>query len=166
MRQVDARLALIRNALGPPPEPARVSPLRRRKSQAARMEAAAEAVCPITDEKREDHHFEFEERMSVYVYEGMPERCRSKTITLDCCAYHLVLLEVGCVEFWAWQKMFQFVPGLWRPVPASRPAPVYCSRCESVGHVVERCPFSVGDTDVREGARLRRERRAGREAAA
>ena len=160
MRQVDARLALIRHALGPPQEPPRVSPLKRRKSQAARMEAAAEAVCPITDEIREDHQSEFEERVSVYVYEGMPERCGSRLVMPDCCAYHQTLLEVGCVEFWAWEKMFGFVLGPVRPVYTPRLEPVYCSRCESVGHVVASCPFSASDVAVRESARLRRERRA------
>jgi hypothetical protein len=166
MRQVDARLALIRNAVAGDAEPPRVSPLKRRASVVARMEQAADAMCPITDEKREDHHFEFEERVSVYVYEGMPERCRSKSVMPDCCAYHRVLLEVGCVEIWAWEKMLGFLRGLVRPIPTPQPVGL-CSRCsESVGHAVERCPFSVGDAEVMQAARERRERRAGREAAA
>lgn len=36
----------------------------------------------------------------------------------------------------------------------------FCSRCESVGHIVEACPFSLGDVDMMNVARLRRERRA------
>jgi hypothetical protein len=42
----------------------------------------------------------------------------------------------------------------------------FCARCESVGHAVEACPFKVGDVDVLNVARFRRERRARREAAA
>ncbi|HEX8561269.1 MAG TPA: hypothetical protein VF668_24470 [Pyrinomonadaceae bacterium] len=47
-------------------------------------------------------------------------------------------------------------------VKASLPeaAPGFRPRCESAGHEVEACPFSVGDADVMNVAWLRRERRA------
>lgn len=35
-----------------------------------------------------------------------------------------------------------------------------CSRCESIGHTVEACPFDIGDEDVRRIAEKRRARRA------
>jgi hypothetical protein len=162
MREVDARLALIRHAVAGQSEPPRVSPLKRRRSVAEKMLADAEAKCPITDEMREEYAYVFEERVSVYVYEGLPERCGSKTYHGgECCALHVVLHEVGCVEYWAHPKLESCVVR----VPTPRPAAL-CSRCESVGHVVEGCPFSVGDVAVLNAARHRRERRAGREAAA
>jgi hypothetical protein len=118
----------------------------------------------VTAEDREQYEYEFEERVSVYVYEGMPWRCISKEINPTCCAHHLVLLELGTVDFWKYMRAWPFVLGV---VRALAPRLVgYCTRCESVGHVVERCPFSIGDADVMKVARLRRERRAGREAAA
>ena len=39
-----------------------------------------------------------------------------------------------------------------------------CSRCESIGHLVEACPFAVTDTDVLRIAAARRARRRGRAA--
>lgn len=162
MREVDARLALIRNAIGPPPEPARVSPLQRRKSQAVRMAAWVESECPITDELREEYQFEFDERVSIKVYSGAHESCGSKASGSDCCATHSTLDELGCVEFWVFMRLRPFVRGMVRvrvPVPVG-----HCSRCESVGHAVERCPFGVGDAGGRELARQRRERRARRAA--
>ena len=41
------------------------------------------------------------------------------------------------------------------PDPARR-----CSRCESIGHTVEACPFSPADRDMLRVAQLRRERRS------
>jgi hypothetical protein len=161
MQQVDARLALIRHALAPEAAPALVSPLHRRKSLGQKMAAQVEGLYPITGEMREEYAYVFDERVSVYVYEGMPERCRSKLVMPDCCAYHLALLDVGCLEFWAYPKLESCVVR----VPTPRPVGV-CSRCESVGHVVERCSFGVSDVDTMKSARLRRDRRAGREAAA
>lgn len=53
----------------------------------------------ISDEVKEEHARGFEECVSVYVYEGMSERCGSKLINPDCYAYHGTLTEVGCLEF-------------------------------------------------------------------
>lgn len=162
MPQVDARLALIRHAVAGDADPPRVSPLQRRTSMGARLAAQVDELHPITDEMREEYAYIFDERVSVFVYEGMPERCRSKLVMPDCCAFHLALLEVGCLEFWAYPKLESCVVR----VPTPRPAGVFCLRCESVGHVVEACPFGVRDVDVLNAACLRRERRARREAAA
>lgn len=118
----------------------------------------------VTAEDREQYDYEFEERVSVYVYEGMPWRCISKEINPTCCAHHLALLELGTAEFWKYSRECAFVRGIVR-IPTPRPVG-HCSRCESIGHVVERCPFSAGDAEVLKAARLRRERRARREEAA
>lgn len=165
MRQVDARRALVRNAVFAALQPERVSPLKGRTSHYERLLAWIDARCPVTDEIREQHEYEFAERVSVYVYEGLTERCGSKVYDGgECCAYHVVLSEVGCVEFFAKTSALPFVRGMVR-VPTPRPVG-FCTRCESVGHVVAVCPFRPGDVDVMKAARLRRERRAGREAAA
>ncbi|MDT7807316.1 MAG: hypothetical protein QOJ70_1129 [Acidobacteriota bacterium] len=158
MPQVDARLALIRHAVFADTPAPRVSPLQRRRSRAL-------ALPKIPDEVREQYQFEFEERISIKVYSGMDERCNSKSIIPDCCAYHSTLLELGCVEFYDYAQGLPFVRGMVRcPIP--EPEPVYCSRCESVAHDVVVCPFGIGDADVMHVARLRRDRRARREAAA
>jgi hypothetical protein len=163
LRQVDAKLALIRHAVAFGVEPPRVSPLKRRRSMAEKMFAEAEAKCPITDEVREEYAYVFGERVSVYVYEGVPERCGSKTYHGgECCAFHVALYEVGCVEYWAHPKGEDFPPVR---VPTPRPVG-HCARCESVGHEAGRCPFPVGDAAVMKAARIRRERRARRETAA
>src|SRR4051812_44039262 len=104
MRQVDPRLALIRHAVAGDTDPPRVSPLQRRQSLGQKMLAQAEEKYPIIDERREDYQFEFEERVSIKVYSGAGERCGSKSILPDCCASHSTLLELGCVEFYDWQK--------------------------------------------------------------
>lgn len=158
MREVDARLALIRNAVAAEYEPPKVSPLARRTSVYGRMVAAVEAECPVTEECRESYDYDFAERVGIKIDSGFRELCGSKSALPDCCAYHSSLLEMGSVEFWNLAQQRPFVPGMVR-VPTPRPEPVYCSRCESVGHVVASCPFSVGDADLRESARLRRERR-------
>lgn len=111
-----------------------------------------------------EHAYSFAEREGLRIDSGMVPNCGSKSINPDCCAYHAALLEVGCLEFFDYASALPFVPGPAR-APASAPVGL-CSRCESVGHVVEACPFKVGDVDVMKAARLRRERRAGREAAA
>lgn len=165
MRQVDPRLALIRHALAPESGPARVSPLQGRKSLGQKIAAQVDELYPIADKCREDYEFEFEERVGIKAYSGMVERCGSKMVNPDCCAYHSTLLELGCVEFYDWQKRFPFDALLL--VPILMPAPVgHCTRCESLGHEIECCPFSISDVDVMRVARVRRERRAGREVAA
>jgi hypothetical protein len=119
----------------------------------------------VTDEDREQYGYEVNERMSIYVYEGMPERCISKEVNPRCCAHHLVLLELGMVDFWKYQCERPFARGMVR-ASHNNVIDTFCSRCESVGHAVEVCPFGLGDSDVMKVARLRRERHAGREAAA
>lgn len=69
------------------------------------------------------------------------------------------LPKVGCVEFFDHASPLPYVRGM---VRASLPksASGLCPRCESAGHEVEACPFGLGDADVMNVARLRRERRA------
>lgn len=166
MRKVDARLALVRHVVAGEYEPPRVSPLQRRKSQAEAMRAWSETLHPITDATREQYTYEFDERVSVYVYAGLPERCGSKVYAGgECCARHLALDDLGCVEYWAYAGALLFVRGLVSPIPTPL-SEGHCTRCESVGHVVASCPFPPGDVGVLKVARLRRERRAQREAAA
>lgn len=165
MRQVDARYALIRHALAPDAEPPRVSPLKRRASQAERLAAWVDGVCPVTDEVREQYEFERIEREGVLMDSRLPEWCGSKTYHGgECCAPHVALGDLGCVEFYAYASALPFVRGLVR-VATSEPVG-RCSRCESVGHVVGACPFGLADADVMKVARLRRERRARAEFAA
>jgi hypothetical protein len=158
MRQVDPRLALIRHALAPDAEPPRVSPLKRVASRAMKLPE-------VSAEVREQYEYEVTEREGVLMDSGLPEWCGSKMYHGgECCARHVVLGDLSCAEFYDYAVELPFVRGM---VRVSTPVPVgLCTRCESVGHVVARCPFSVGDVDVMKVARLRRERRAGREAAA
>lgn len=113
----------------------------------------------ISDDVREEHDYAFKEREGFYLDAGLIPRCSSREINPRCCAYHAALSEVGCVEFFDYALALPYVRGL---VRTRRPAaaPGFCSRCESVGHAVEACPFGIGDADVMNGARLRRERRA------
>lgn len=151
--------ALVKNAVfAATPEP-RVSPLKGHSLHYERLLAWIDELCPITEEIREQHEYEFAERTSVYVYEGLPERCGSKVYDGgECCAYHVVLSDVGCVEFFAKAGSMPFERGLVRPVPL--PAAVgHCSRCESVGHVVSSCPFPVSN-EVMRAAALRHDHRA------
>lgn len=114
---------------------------------------------PISNEVRAQWEYEFEERVSIKVYSGMPERCGSKDVNPDCCAYHATLTEVGCVEFYdELVKRGGDGIGDFKPMPA--PVPVgFCSRCESVGHAEASCRF-VEDELARKVVALRRERRA------
>lgn len=158
MRQVDPRLALIRHAISGDAEPPRVSPLQRRKSRALQLPE-------VSDDARAEYAYAFAEREGLKIDGGMVGRCGSKLINPDCCAYHSTLLEIGCLEFFDHATALPYVRGLVRAtLPAV--ASIACPRCESVGHVVEACPFWLNDEAVTKIARLRRERRAGREAAA
>jgi hypothetical protein len=123
------------------------------------MRRPALSLPEIPEEVKDEHDYAFKEREGFYLDAGMSPRCSSKDINPRCCAYHAALLEVGCVEFFDHASALPYVPGMaW----ASRPevVPSFCSRCESVGHIVEACPFSPADAEVMHVARLRRERRA------
>lgn len=113
----------------------------------------------ISDEVKAEHDYAFKEREGIHLDAGMVGRCDSKEINFGCCAYHSALSEVGCVEFFDHASPLPYVRGM---VSASlpQPGPGFCSRCESVGHEAEACPFALGDADVMHVARLRRERRA------
>jgi hypothetical protein len=148
----DAWEALCRNAAaaeGDRPEPPKVGRLRR--PQATRLF--------ISDEVKEEYDYVFKEREGIHLDAGLILRCPSKEINPRCCAYHAALSEVGCLEFFDHASPLPYVRGMVR-CPTPEPEPVYCSRCESVGHVVDTCPFGVGDADVMHAARLRRGRRA------
>ena len=151
-REPDAWEALCRNAAAserdePPPRKVR------------RMRRPGLALPYISDELKDEHDYVFKEREGIHLDAGMVGRCGSKEINFGCCAYHSALSEVGCVEFFDYASALPYVRGM---VKASlpEPDPDFCSRCESVGHPVEACPFGVGDADVMHVARLRRERRA------
>ncbi|HEX8117520.1 MAG TPA: hypothetical protein VF521_09620 [Pyrinomonadaceae bacterium] len=117
------------------------------------------ALPHISEEVRAEHDYAFKEREGFYLDAGLIPRCPSREINPRCCAYHAALSEVGCLEFFDHASALPYVRGM---VHASRPAVehVFCARCESVSHEVESCPFGVGDADVMNAARLRRERRA------
>lgn len=152
-RKVDAWRALVRNAAAAAAAPARVSPLGVRRSSRA-------PVMPdvITDERREEYAYLFDERMGLLMESGMVEYCSSKPLNPGCCAQHSALMELGALEVWDYMQDHYFVPGLVR-TPAPVVEPIYCSRCESVGHQAASCPFPAGDREVGRIAALRRERR-------
>ncbi|MBA3804093.1 MAG: hypothetical protein H0X14_00030 [Acidobacteria bacterium] len=88
-------------------------------------------------------------------------------------ADRLALADLGCFDFWLHAK--QINEWVDDKVPARRSRAgqfsrrrenVFCTRCESVGHAVEACPYSFGDEFVTRIAVKRRERRARREVAA
>jgi hypothetical protein len=142
MQEVDAWGALVRNALvvGEPPSAA----VRRFSSAALRPPA-------ISAERREEYEYELMERAGFYMDGGLSQ-AEADRLALD---------DLGCVEYWDMPKGRL---GRARSVPS---VPVgHCTRCESVGHYVEMCPFSLTDVDVLKVAARRRERRALREVAA
>lgn len=152
VHEPDAWEALCRNAAAT--ERGESSP-----SKVKRMRQAGLALPHISEEIKEEHDYAFKEREGFYLDAGMVARCSSKEINPRCCAYHASLSEIGCLEFFDYASALPYVRGMAR---ASRPevVPGFCSRCESVGHAVETCPFGIGDPDVMNGARLRRARRA------
>jgi hypothetical protein len=113
----------------------------------------------VSEEMKAEHDYAFKEREGIHLDAGMVRRCDSKEINFGCCACHSALSEVGCVEFFDHASPLPYVRGM---VSASLPEPGsgFCPRCESVGHEVAACPFGLGDADVMNVARLRRERRA------
>lgn len=151
-REPDAWEAVCRNAAaaaGDKTEPPTVRRLRQRR----------QGLPYVSEEIKAEYNYIFAEREGFYLEAGMIPRCSSREINADCCAYHAALSEVGCLEFFDYASALPYVRGM---VRASLPevAPGFCSRCESVGHPVEACPFGVGDADVMNTAWLRRERRA------
>lgn len=150
---VNAWEALCHNAAaaeGDAPDPPRLARGRRPRRL---------ALPHISDEVKAEYDYAFKEREGIYLDAGLIPRCSSREINPNCCAYHAALSEVGCLEFFDYASALPYVHGM---VCISLPevAPGFCSRCESVGHVVEACPFGVGDAEVMKVARLRRERRA------
>lgn len=150
-REPDAWGALCRNAAAaedgrtPPPKVKRMRrPL---------------ALPYVSEEVKEEYAYVFAEREGLKIDGGMRPRCSSKEVNPDCCAYHSTLLEVGCLEFFEYASTLPYARGMVR-APLPELAPGFCARCESAGHVIEACPFSLGDVDVMNVARLRRERRA------
>ena len=151
-REPDAREALCRNAAGAEhdkPEPPKVRRMRRPGLSLPR----------VSDDIKEEHDYVFKEREGIYLDAGMVARCQSKEINPRCCSFHAALSEVGCLEFFDYASALPYVGGM---VRASLPeiAPGFCPRCESIGHLLEACPFGLGDADVMNGGRQRRERRA------
>lgn len=154
-RKVDAWDALRRNAAaaeGDNPEPPRVGRVRRPRL----------ALPHISEAIREEHDYAFNEREGFYLDAGMVARCPSREINPRCCAYHAALSEVGCPEFYDYASALPYERGMVR-APPPEVEPGFCPRCESVGHAVGACPFGLGDADVMNVARLRRERRASAE---
>jgi hypothetical protein len=151
-REPDAWAALNRNATAAEcdqPVPSRVRGMHRPKL----------ALPYISEEVKADYDYTFAEREGLKIDAGMAPRCGSKEVSPNCCALHSTLLEVGCLEFYDYASALPYVRGMVRA--SARPlAPVSCARCESVGHLVEACPFGLADSDVMNIARLRRERRA------
>lgn len=148
----DAWGALCRNAAaaeGDEPEQHKVR----------RMRRTGPSLPHVSEEVKEEYEYAFKEREGIHLDAGLIPRCSSKEINPRCCAYHAALSEVGCLEFFDYASALPYVPGLVR-APPPEPHPGFCSRCESVGHEVEACPFGLGDAEVMNAARLRRERRA------
>ena len=120
---------------------------------------------PVAVETVEQYEYEFAEREGLKIDAGMTARCGSKDIMPDCCAYHSALTDLGCVEFWDLARGREVTS----PVPTAQSSrrrdELLCSRCESVGHSAASCPFK-DDEETRRLARLRRERRSRKAAAA
>lgn len=102
MRQVDARLALIRHAVAAEYEPPRVSPLRRRVSRAMKLPE-------VSAEVREQYEYEATEREGILMDSGLPEWCGSKVYHGgECCARHVALGDLGCVHFYDYVSSLPF----------------------------------------------------------
>jgi hypothetical protein len=149
---VDAWVALCRNAAAAERDETPSPKVRR-------MRRPSLSLSYISEEMKAEHDYGFKEREGIRLDAGMVGRCGSKEINFGCCAYHSALSEVGCVEFFDHASPPPYVRGMVR-ASLPEPEPGLCSRCESAGHKVEACPFSLGDVDVMNVARLRRERRA------
>lgn len=149
----DAWEALCRNAAAAErdmPEPTKLK----------RMRRPALALPYVSEEVKDEYDYALKEREGFYLDAGMVALCSSKEISPRCCAHHAALSEVGCLEFFDYASALPYVRGMVRAV---RPglSPALCSRCESLGHVADACPFGLGDVDVMHAARQRRERRVG-----
>lgn len=114
---------------------------------------------PISEEVRDEYAYIFAEREGLKMDAGMPPRCSSKDASPDCCAYHSTLIEVGCLEFFDHARALPYVPGMVR-CALPPPSPLFCERCQSVGHQEATCSFKTTDEAVTTIAQLRRERRA------
>lgn len=147
----DAWGALCRNAVAaerdeaPPPK-------------VKRMRRPPPTLTYITEEVKAEYDYVFKEREGIHLDAGLVPRCASKEINPHCCAYHAALSEVGCLEFFDHASALPYVRVMVRASLLGLDA-VFCSRCESVGHLAEACPFGLADADVMNVARLRRERR-------
>jgi hypothetical protein len=123
-----------------------------------RMRRPSPSAPYVSAEVKDEHDYVFKEREGIHLDAGLVPRCSSKEINPHCCAHHAALSEVGCLEFFDYASPLPYTRGL---VCASTPEADLglCSRCESVGHLDEACPFGISDVDVMNVARLRREHR-------
>jgi hypothetical protein len=94
MRIVNAWRALVKNALAAE----RVNTRPKLRSTRTRQ-IYVSPVIPAW--AREEYELEFTERAHVRAFNGQPEDCGSKVHAPGCCARNDVLLEMGCVEYWA-----------------------------------------------------------------
>jgi hypothetical protein len=134
--------------------PARVSPLKIAASRAMK-------IPEVSDEARAEYEYELIELAGRYM-EGDEDMSTAQ-------ADRLALDDMGCVEFWdlAREREGNAAARVNNCSQLSRHREnVFCSRCQSVGHLVEACPFSVSDEFVTKIAVQRRERRAAHEVAA
>jgi hypothetical protein len=98
-------------------------------------------------EAREDYDFEMRERAFKYMDAGLSEER----------AFALVKDEMACPEVWDLLRGWSQGAGEIRGARSLRVAG-FCSRCESIGHQVVRCPFP-DELKVRQVAEARRSRR-------
>jgi hypothetical protein len=131
-----------------------------------RMPARSDEFKPSlpTVEDRDEYQYELTERAGLLLDSGLD------TSEADAAA----LAEVGRFEFWLYVQQVNAWVGArvststvrpWNGRPTFRPS-AFCQRCESGGHDVVSCPFGLSDADAMKVARLRRECRGLREAAA
>jgi len=140
----DAHGALERHVAGPGELPVAPSRLRPRRF----------AVAP---EVRAQYECEVEERTAIMVECGGVSEADARASAVE---------EFGCLEFYDFMLGRQCVPreqGI-KVNNVNLDRTLLCSRCESVGHLVEACPFAFDDADVLRIAAARRARRRGRAA--
>lgn len=147
-----AEVALTRNAVAAEQPPPRPSPL------AARQLSRALSLPEPTAEERAEYEYELTEAAGRYMDAGCSE-AEADRLAFD---------DLGHVQFWLELRgrRGQYPPLRRRTLRLVPPTGPFCARCESVGHAVARCPFPADDKDMLRVARLRRERRAGKEAVA
>jgi 3-deoxy-D-arabino-heptulosonate 7-phosphate (DAHP) synthase class II len=95
MREVNPWRALVRNALAAE----RVNTRPRTRTARTRLTYEPPVVPAWA---REEYDQEFAERVGVRAFNGQPEDCGEKMHAPGCCARNDVLLEMGCLEFWAY----------------------------------------------------------------